>query len=547
MLIVKLIQSMSVVILGAYIFSQSKIFRRFLLGESNLPSKLWAILFFVVISILSTYLGIEITSKAIATSRPIGVLAAGYLGGPFVGITTGLIVGIHRLFHGGFTATACGLATIIAGLIGSIGKYTFKLSNSYIKTSILLAIVAEVAHLSMVLLLAKPFANALLYVKATALPLLFINSLGLVVFMSIVNKSVEEERKTAALKSQLALSIAKETLIYMKQGFTHDTAMKIADIIKNSVAKDGVLIGNRDKVQYYTNTGIPITELQNHLKDFYQQLEPITEERLIEFNYEGKLNCFLCYPIHNDGSFEGVIALRLLSKKHADKYTSSFLKELCELLATQIQLYKLSKLAQEVTLAELKALRAQIHPHFLFNALSTISYFCRTDSEKARELIVKLSQFFRKTLEKEEDLVSLREELDLIEAYTSIEVARFGDRVKVNIDIPKELYLLKLPMFTLQPLVENSIKHGLTSTSEGGIVSISSETEEGYVTLIVRDTGIGMDCYEHCNIPSKSTGIGLQNVNNRLKYLYGKQAMLQIRSERNVGTEIKFKIPREAV
>lgn len=200
---------------------------------------------------------------------------------------------------------------------------------------------------------------------------------------------------------------------------------------------------------------------------------------------------------------------------------------------------KLIKLKEENKIAELKALKAQIEPHFLFNSLNVIGAYCRTDGEKAKNLILNLSNYFRATLEIEGDFSTLEKELNLIKAYVAIEQARFVDRLEVKFLIDDNLLGVKFPILILQPIVENSIKHGILKKINGGIVTVSVRDNENEVHVEVSDNGVGFKNAEE----SLSTGIGLNNVNNRLKLLYGENYDLNIESSKN-GSNVSFFIKK---
>jgi two-component system LytT family sensor kinase/two-component system sensor histidine kinase LytS len=200
---------------------------------------------------------------------------------------------------------------------------------------------------------------------------------------------------------------------------------------------------------------------------------------------------------------------------------------------------KLLKLKEENKIAELKALKAQIEPHFLFNALNVIGAYCRTDGDKAKELILNLSNYFRSTLEIEGDFSTLERELVLIKAYVTIEEARFLNRLEVKFEIDENLLNMKFPILLLQPIVENSIKHGILKKIDGGIVSIKIEDKEIEVFVKISDNGVGFENAEK----SQSTGIGIININNRLKLLYGEKYKLDILSS-NSGSSVSFFIPK---
>lgn len=201
----------------------------------------------------------------------------------------------------------------------------------------------------------------------------------------------------------------------------------------------------------------------------------------------------------------------------------------------------LIKLKEENKIAELKALKAQIEPHFLFNSLNVIGAYCRTDGEKARNLILNLSNYFRGILEIEGDFSTLQKELSLVKAYVSIEEARFLNRLKVEFLIDNNLLDVKFPILILQPIVENAIKHGILKRIKGGNIKVIVNDNDDNVFVEIYDNGVGFENADD----SLSTGIGLKNVRNRLRLLYGEKYDLNIISS-DKGTDVSFYIPKKA-
>jgi signal transduction histidine kinase len=203
---------------------------------------------------------------------------------------------------------------------------------------------------------------------------------------------------------------------------------------------------------------------------------------------------------------------------------------------------KLAKFAAE---AKLSALRAQINPHFLFNALTTIGYLIQTAPDKAFQTLMKLTQLLRGVLRSTEEFSSLGEEIKLIENYLDIEKTRFEERLRVKIEIPQGLKKMRVPSLILQPLVENAVKHGISEAKQGGEVGISAELKiedgETFLYLKVADTGAGFDGKK-----PDSGGIGLENIRQRLRSHYGKQAHLKIESSLRKGTRAEIKLPVKA-
>ncbi|MDQ6787579.1 MAG: histidine kinase [Acidobacteriota bacterium] len=224
-------------------------------------------------------------------------------------------------------------------------------------------------------------------------------------------------------------------------------------------------------------------------------------------------------------------AVGLLAARRIDN-----LRAAQERFEQEIQAQEFSKLATE---AQLRALRAQINPHFLFNALTTIGYLINAAPEKAFETLMKLTQLLRGILRASGEFSTLGDEIKLIESYLEIEQARFEERLKVKIDAPPALFHLKIPSLILQPLVENAVKHGIEHSKRGGEVEISARLDANCLTLEVADTGAGFD---KANL---RRGIGLSNVENRLQKYFGAAAQLSLTKQTTGGAIARISFPVE--
>lgn len=202
--------------------------------------------------------------------------------------------------------------------------------------------------------------------------------------------------------------------------------------------------------------------------------------------------------------------------------------------------------SQQVLLTEarLAALARQINPHFLFNTLNSISTLIRINPEQARTMIVKLSNIMRRLLRKQENLSPLREELAFIDDYLSIETVRFGEKLQITKNIDPNTLDMLVPSMVLQPLVENSIKHGLSSKIEGGRMQIESSSIGGRLLLVVEDDGVGIPEEKLATLFEQ--GIGVSNVNERLKVLYGNEFRFSVMSYKGHGTRTEIEVPQGA-
>jgi two-component system, LytTR family, sensor kinase len=195
--------------------------------------------------------------------------------------------------------------------------------------------------------------------------------------------------------------------------------------------------------------------------------------------------------------------------------------------------------------ARIEALANQINPHFLFNTLTSITSLIRTQPETARMLITKLSGLLRRLLRSTDHFVTLREELESIDEYLDIEVVRFGPHLKVVKQVSAETLDVIVPSMLLQPLIENSIKHGLSRKVGGGRITIRTLMKDGHAVIEVHDDGLGMseDRLEH----ALGGGIGLSNVNERLRTIYGSGYQLRLTSVPGQGTCARIEIPELAL
>lgn len=210
-----------------------------------------------------------------------------------------------------------------------------------------------------------------------------------------------------------------------------------------------------------------------------------------------------------------------------------------------LTLKKAAKQEEMLRRAEIRALQSQIRPHFLFNALSTISTLCRVNAEKARELLGDLSNYLRSgfSFKDNEEFVPLDTELGYVKSYLAIEAARFGERLRVSFDLRVKTPC-RIPPLIIQPLVENAVRHGLLPKKEGGEIKVSARKQQGFLILRVEDDGVGIPAEKVEKLLQDSlpgAGVGVSNVNHRLKSIYGQELLME--SQVGKGTVVTVKIP----
>lgn len=549
-----LINKLGIIVLSAFMLSRSKFFKRYIIKEKlTLRDKLLFSFLFGMVGIIGTYSGIPI-DDAIANSRSIGVVVAGLFGGPAVGLGAGLIAGIHRMVIplGRFTAIACGLSTILGGVIaGYVKKYVDAQPRKWM-WGFLIAASIEVLQMGIILILARPFDQALRLVQLIFLPMTFINAVGTAAFILLIQQIYEENERAGAVKAQLALSIATKTLPILRSGLSYKSCKAAAKIIYDATGVDAVSFTNTKTILAHIGSD------ENHHKAGDMIHTNITKRAIYNKHYmigqdksdiecpnsECHLKACIVVPLFIKETIIGTLKLYKTVQNGISSSDIELAKGLGHLFSTQLELSEIYYQQELLNKAELKALQAQIQPHFLFNAMNTIVSFCRTDALKARELLMKLSYYLRNSFNTTGDFIPFSQELKHIESYLSIEQARFSERLEVQYDIDPNIDCL-VPPLILQPIVENALKHGLMSTKQGGKLEIHAHKNQATINIVVKDNGIGMTQQKIQAIlegTDITAGIGIQNVNNRLKSIYG--TSLQIESIENKGTSVKLILPQ---
>ncbi|MHA2812147.1 LytS/YhcK type 5TM receptor domain-containing protein [Vibrio campbellii] len=551
-LVISLLQQMCVYLVLAYMLSKTPIILPLLSISSRFSHRLICYVLFSGFCILGTYFGLQI-NDAIANTRAIGAVMGGLFGGPVVGFAVGLTGGIHRYTLGGFTDLACAISTTAEGLIGGLlHVYLIKRNKGAMlfNPSVVFSVtfVAEIVQMILLLAVAKPFDQAYELVSAIAAPMIIANSVGAALFMSILQDRKTIFEKYSATFSRRALSIADRSVGILSTGFNSENADKIARIIYEETKVGAVAITDQEKILAFVGIGddhhrpnTPISSqstLDSMEKNDIIYLDGSERPYQCSLAQDCKLGSALIIPLRAGKEVVGTIKLYEPKRKLFSTANMSMAEGIAQLLSSQILYGDYQQQQTLLAQAEIKLLHAQVNPHFLFNALNTISAITRRDPDKARELIQNLSHFFRSNLKQNINTVTLKEELAHVNSYLSIEKARFTDRLEVEIDIEPKLLDIKLPSFTLQPLVENAIKHGISNMLEGGKVKIYSQAHPQGALITVEDNA---GSYE----PPKEnhSGLGMEIVDKRLSNQFGRDSALKITSQQHQFTKMSFIIP----
>jgi two-component system sensor histidine kinase LytS len=550
-LILNLSGDMALLALVAYLIGRSN----FIASCVNQPMNIrhWFALTFLfsILSLLGTYNGIPIEG-AFANTRLIGTLMSGIMGGPLVGFSVGVISGLHRYYVGGFTAETCAVATVLGGLFAGVIRQKIGLNNMTWKTAGAIALIAEIAQKAMVLAFSKPFEAAWALESIIAIPTTLVSVVGTVAFMFIIKDIQIQQEVHGAKAAELSLRIASQTLPYLRHGLNIQSATETAKIIFDLTNVDAVSITDKEKVLAFIGQG----------SDHHKAGEPILTQSTRRALTEGSLSLLrtledrgcpvpdcplragVVAPLISSGAVVGAIKLSRSQEGEITEMDIQIARGIAQLLSVQIELAEIDAQKKMREKAELKALRAQINPHFLFNTLNIIMSFCRTSPETARNLLGHLATIMQYSFAKHGDFVTLAEELEEVTAYLEIAKSRFGSRLTVTLDIEQDILSSRIPVLSVQPLVENAVQHGLFPKLSECHLSIKAWRNDDTVLISVSDNGIGMDPDKlHRLFSADAEGIGVQNVHSRLQGIYGDPYGLTLDSRLGVGTSAAIRIP----
>ena len=554
--ILLLLQQLSVYLVITYLLSKTPIFIPLTFISGSNSHRIACYVLFSSFCILGTYFSLSI-ENALANTRAIGAVMGGLLGGPLVGLAVGLTGGLHRYSMGGFTDVACAISTTTEGLIGGL-LHLYYLRKGRIEfifkplVAFAVTLFAEVIQMAIILIAAKPFEQALVLVESIALPMMIANSLGAALFMSIIQdkKAIFEKNHNAF--SNTALRIAQRSVGVFRKGFNTESCAKIADIIYQETGVGAVSITDREKILAFIGEGEYHHLCGTAISSAYTMKCIKLSETIYVDGYETayqcsldstcKLGSVLVVPLlEANGRVLGTLKLYEPKQKLFSTLNLSLGEGLAKLISNQILSGRYIQQQSLLNQSEIRLLHAQVNPHFLFNTLNTISAVTRKDPKKARELIQHLSQFFRSNLKQNIEQVTVQEELEHVHSYLEIELARFADRLTVNENVDSRLLSLHLPTFTLQPLIENAIKHGTSTLLDAGQLDIN-----GYLLKQEKETVVVFEVIDNAGRyiePISSKGLGLLLVDKRIKNKYGQQYGLTMSCEKDKFTKATIILP----
>ena len=384
-LILLLLQQMCVYLIIAWFLSKTPLFTPLLQVTIKLPHKLMCYVIFSIFCIMGTYFGLHI-NDSIANTRAIGSVLGGLLGGPYVGFLVGFTGGLHRYSLGGMTAFSCMVSTIVEGLIGGlVHRYYVKrgqmhrIFNPW--TAAAVTFFAEIIQMSIILLLARPFNEALALVKDIAAPMIVANTVGAAMFIRILqDRRAIFEKYTSAFSAQ-ALKIAVCTEGILRKGFNQDNSTRVAKVIYQELRVSAVAITDREKLLAFIGIGadhhLPGTPISSE-----QSKQAINNNEVVyadgnETPYRCtlsphcKLGSTLVIPLRGENNqVIGTIKLYEAKNRLFSSINRTLGEGIASLLSAQILAGQYERNKQSLLESEIKLLHAQVNPHFLFNALN---------------------------------------------------------------------------------------------------------------------------------------------------------------------------------
>ena len=573
-LFVLLLERVGLIILVAYILMNTSYFKN-MMGEREQWYVKWRlIIVFSSFALLSNFTGVAINNGevvssmiylhlgpevSLANTRVLTIGVAGMIGGPFVGLFVGVLSGIFRVYIGGADAYTYLISSIVIGLVaGYFGQRAMK-SKGYlsVKQSALIGASTEVIQMICILVFSSQKADALELVQLIALPMIIINGLGTAIFMSIIVSTVKQEEQMRAIQTQDVLKLVNQTLPYFKEGLTEFSANESAKVIKDLMKVSAVAITNKTHIlahvgvasDHHTPDKTIITDLSKAVIDTGQQKEVYSSKEIGCQHPNCPLEAAIVIPLYIQGDIVGTLKLYFTDYHDLTFVEKRLAEGLAKIFSSQLELGAVETQRQLLQDAEIKSLQAQVNPHFFFNAMNTISALVRIDHEKARQLLLQMSQFFRSNLQgARNNTITISKELEQVRAYIALEQARYPDHFIIECDIPEKYESALVPPFVIQILVENAIKHAFTNRKDDNRIWVKVTGEQHKIKLSVKDNGQGipeekLGTIGKVIVESQSgTGSALENLNRRLIGLFGPTAELSIHTS-HLGTEVQTEIP----
>src|SRR5687768_11482821 len=345
---------------------------------------------------------------------------------------------------------------------------------------------------------------------------------------------------------QAAVHAATSLLPHLRRGLTTESAQPAAPHLRVLVGAGAIALADGERLLAFDGLGAghhrpgdPLEPLVGDARDDRVRVEP----RLHCEEPGCPLRSAIVAPLTVRDRRVGALVALYDRPGRLRLEETRVVGEAAALVSAMVELSELEAQGERLARAELRALRAQISPHFIYNALAAVAAFIHSRPEEARELLIEFSEFIRYAFARQRPYVTLADELQYVEKYLRLEQARFGERLRVRVQVDPEVLHAVVPVLSVQPLVENAVRHGVESRAEGGLVSIEGRDLGTDIELRVSDDGAGIDPERAATaLSGGGPGIGLGNVHGRLQSTFGEGYGLVV--ENGDGTTVVMTLPK---
>jgi two-component system sensor histidine kinase LytS len=382
-------------------------------------------------------------------------------------------------------------------------------------------------------------------------PLIGVVGLAVVAFGLLGSQLLTRADHLRATQSDLILRVARETLEHLSEGSLDCSAQAVCDIIlehadhvaaveiSDATGTLGFAGLGRD---HHGIAGAQPTDLAEGVLRTGETATRVAWEYPACSVETCPLKAVIASAVEANGQPVGVLSFYFTTHRMLNESQVTMAQGLAALISTQLKLSEFERQSELATRMELRALQAQVNPHFLFNMLNTIASHIRTDPDQARSLVRRFGAFYRRTLENAEEPVTLAVELGYVETYVELEQARFGDGLVLVRDVAADTFNIAMPAFLIQPLVENAVVHGMPADGRPLTVTVSAKVRGSSVIVSVTDDGVGMSATALQRVfePGFGTGLGiaLPNIRDRVRGFYGPGSGVEVRSKPGLGTTV---------
>jgi two-component system sensor histidine kinase LytS len=567
-----LFERMGILLIVTFILTRIPLVRQLLDRKMSIMNTIYFICLFGLFGILGTYAGVVIeggvisssfwilplhADQALAHSALVGVVIGGLMGGPIVGIGAGLITGVHLYVMSGFTGLADGIAAPVTGLLaGGVARFFLQERVISPAKAIFIGMFAPIMQMGIILIVSAPSDKAIELVDMIGIPMVLTNSISIAIFTTMLRVVFREEERAVAYETQRALHIAEAALPHLKQGLTYQSAEAIARLLLKELKTTAVAVTDAENILAHAGLGtilIPGEPIRSELS----RQSIATGKLQIALNHEDiqpnhrSLGAAIIVPIKQAGHVAGLIKLYFKKPQEIRSVEIVLAQGLGKLLSYQLSVAMHESMEALMKESELRILQSQINPHFLFNTLNSIVSLIRIEPDMARHITMQLSTFMRLNIKIiASQQISIQQEMIHLSSYLEIIQIRFKDQITMDVQLASDLLIAMIPPVTLQPLVENCIKHGLKDSNQGGRIRIEVKNKVHSLQLSVEDNGSGIppELIEKLGKEPvnsiEGNGIGVYNVNQRLIGLFGEDSRLFIENKLEGGCRFTFNIPR---